>query len=219
MGVTRGPSLQLANGDVVLFSGSHPMHQLQHERTGCPWGQVGVILDFSDGELYVFESTRVSNCVDVKLRRIVCGVQWVRLSDRILSFEGSIAARSLAPPLTGSMIGQFVSFAREVHGRPFNNSKWVALRSIRRRNPRSSCSCYFCSELVAEAYQRIGLLPKPPDGRTSNNYIPADFSTMYSDRMLPLQHGFRLGVELLLKGTALSAPPRVASATPAEPNR
>ena len=37
-------------------------------------------------------------------------------------------------------------------------------------------SSLFCSELVAEAYQRLGLLPKPPQGLPSNEYTPRDFA-------------------------------------------
>jgi hypothetical protein len=97
------------------------------------------------------------------------------------------------------MTDRLLLFALEVHGRPFNDSRWAAIRSIRRRNPPPTCSSFFCSELAAEAYQRIGLLPAPPEGRSSNNYIPADFSEVFLERMLPLGRGFRLGAETLLK--------------------
>jgi hypothetical protein len=206
------------DGDVVLYSGSHPMHRLQFERTGCPWAQVGLILGVC-GETCIFESTRISTCTDVEMGVILQGVQWVRLSERIGTFEGAIAARRLEPPLPGAMIEELAAFAREVHGRPFNDSRWIALRSIRRRNPPPSGSCFFCSELVAEAYQRIGLLPTPPGGRSSNNYIPADFSTMYSDRMLPLRRDFRLGDEVVLKPPPMPTPLLAPSARDARPPR
>lgn len=208
----------LGSGDVVLFSGSHPLHLVQRERTGSPWGQVGLILRLPNDLVCVFESTKIATCTDVLLGKVVRGVQWVRLSERVSSFDGAVAIRRLEPRLSESMADRLLSFAREVHGLPFNDSKWTALRSIRRRNPPRTCTSFFCSELAAEAYQRTGLLPPPPRGRSSNNYIPADFSDLYSDGSLPLEGGFRLGVESHLKPSAHSndrdVPPALSVARP-----
>jgi hypothetical protein len=210
----------LASGDIVLFSSSHPLHRLQIVRTGCPWGQVALILCVDD-EILVFESTKISACMDVRLNAIHRGVQWVRLRERVMSFDGAIAARRLDPPLSGPMLDRFERFADETHGLPFNDSKWVALRALRRRNAPSAVSGFFCSELVAEAYQRIGLIPLPPQERTSNNYIPADFSALYSDRMIVMLQGFRIGEEWLLKGavpTTASLGPLASGAGPRSRN-
>lgn len=48
------------------------------------------------------------------------------------------------------------------------------------RNRTEDDSSYYCSELVAEAYQRMGLLPTSPP---ANEYTPHDFS---SERKEPL---------------------------------
>jgi hypothetical protein len=196
--VTRLDSL--GTGDILLYSGSHPLHQYQREKTGCPWGQIGIILDLPGGYC-VFESTKIATCKDIKFDSVVCGVQIVPLVDRLSSFSGLVASRRLEPALPEELIARLLAFAEEVHGEPFNDNKWIAFRAIRRRNKPRAYRGYFCSELVAEAYQRIGLIAVPPGGRSSNNYVPTDFSKMYSDRMLSLQMGFRLGDELLLKET------------------
>jgi hypothetical protein len=47
----------------------------------------------------------------------------------------------------------------------------------------------FCSELVAEAYQAMGLLPESPPGRPSNEYTPRDFAR----RGAKLEAGYALG--------------------------
>ena len=99
---------------------------------------------------------------------ILHGVQIARLDNRIDSFEGRVAIRRLVPSLSRSAISRLHAFASEVHGRPFNDSKWTAVRAFRRRNESCDRSSFFCSELVAEAFQRIGLLPTPPDGLSSN---------------------------------------------------
>jgi hypothetical protein len=123
----------------------------------------------------------------------------VDLVERLASFPGLVACRRLEPRLPEEMATKLLEFAERSHGQPFNDNKWIAFRASRRRNAPRAYAGFFCSELVAEAYQHVGLIPAPPQGRTSNNYVPTDFSKMYSDRMLPLQMGFRLGDELLLK--------------------
>jgi hypothetical protein len=54
-------------------------------------------------------------------------------------------------------------------------------------------SSLFCSELVAEAYQAMGLLPEYPKGLPSNEYTPLDFS---SHRNLKLLGGYAFKEEL-----------------------
>jgi len=54
-------------------------------------------------------------------------------------------------------------------------------------------SSVFCSELVAEAYQAMGLLDEYPDGLPSNEYTPIDFS---DQRRLKLKSGYNLKSEL-----------------------
>ena len=53
-------------------------------------------------------------------------------------------------------------------------------------------SAIFCSELVAEAYQSMGLLDKK---HASNEFTPADFT---EENTLPLLRG-ELGPEIIIK--------------------
>ena len=187
-----------AIGDILLYAGSHPLHRFQQERTGCPWGQVGMVLGLPGG-LCVFESTKIATSKDIKTGSVMIGVQLVDLVERISSFPGLVACRRLQPALPQAMAEKLLAFAHDSHGQPFNDNKWIAFRAFRRRNAPRAYAGFFCSELVAEAYQHVGVIAAPPQGRTSNNYVPSDFSRMYSDEMLPLQMGFRLGDEILLK--------------------
>jgi hypothetical protein len=78
--------------------------------------------------------------------------------------------------------------------RPYEQKRLQLLRASRRRNRTKDLSSFFCSEFVAEAYQRMGLLPpKPP----SNNYTPRDFSSEREDS-LPLLLGATLGQEVVV---------------------
>jgi hypothetical protein len=197
---------ELQSGDVILFSGLHHLHLRQQQITGCPWAQVALVIRLSCVPWpLLFESTKISTCLDVKTGTVVQGVQLVRASERFSSFEGMVALRKLTPALSENLRCRLTCFAEEVHGWPFNDSKWTAARALRRKNrPSNSCS-YFCSELAAEAYQRLGLLPSPPEGLSSNNYIPADFSSIFPQAFLPLGAGFRLGEEQALHGALSTA--------------
>lgn len=187
-------------GDLVLYSGRHPMHLLHQKRTGCPWGQVGLIVRLSSETVpIVFESTAISQAEDVRTGAVAQGVQLTRLPDRIASFDGAVAIRHLVPPLDEDLESRLHTFVENQHGKPFNSNKWIAFRSLNRRNVQSREPGYFCSELVAEAFQSIGILPRPPEGMTSNNYIPADFSSGFSRSILKPTRGFQLGNEEIIK--------------------
>jgi hypothetical protein len=187
---------EVASGDLILYSGRHPLHRQQQDITGCVWSQVGLLLGGSPP--LVFESTKLSECTDVRTGTILRGVQVVRLVDRLNSFKGELAVRSLRPSLPGELEAALLAFVEEVHGQPFNDSKWVAVRALRRRNRPGNGSSFFCSELVAEAYQRLGLLLSPPLGPSSNNYIPSDFCSTYEKTLLRMCAGFRLGEERIM---------------------
>jgi hypothetical protein len=194
---------ELRSGDLILYSGHHPLHRLQQMRTGCQWAQVGLILRLTEQPFpVVLESTKLSRARDLWTGVVAQGVQLVPFPERLDSFEGVVATRALNPSLPSDLELRLISFAERMHGLPFNDNKWVMFRSFRRRNLPSREVGFFCSELVAEAYQWIGLLPLPPDGLSSNNYIPADFSSSYPGRVLPLRPGFELSDEQLCSGLA-----------------
>ena len=70
---------------------------------------------------------------------------------------------------------------------------WDRLGGLSRSEDLSSL---FCSELVAEAYQAMGLLDEPPRGLPSNEYVPIDFSDR---RALKLKRGYRLLPEVVIE--------------------
>lgn len=185
-------------GDVILFAGHHPLHVRQRERTGCRWAQVGLLVDWPDHGLCVFESTRLSPCDDVLLHRAVDGVQLAGLAERIRTFEGAVAIRRLQPALTTAEQQTLLAFVTSVHSWPFNTNRWQAARSWQRRNQTMTAGCYFCSELVATAFQRLGLLLEPPEGYLANNFIPADFGSDYAASIVDLVN-HTLAVEAIMK--------------------
>jgi len=61
------------------------------------------------------------------------------------------------------------------------------------RDNEEDLSSLFCGELVAEAYQNIGLLKEPLEGLPSNEFTPKDFA---EKRGLVLESGTSLGEEI-----------------------
>lgn len=92
------------------------------------------------------------------------------------------------------MYEELLKFRKEVQGRPYEKSKTELILSAIDfqedylsflRNTKEDLSSLFCSELVAAAYMRMGLLG---DKRLSNEYTPDDFSS-HCDQKNPLQFG------------------------------
>ncbi len=94
------------------------------------------------------------------------------------------------------MRSALLNFYDEARNRPYERNRLELLRSIYDgplgRNRRIGNASYFCSELVAESYQRMGLLPERP---LANEYTQAEFAEGWS---LPLQLGAMMGPEILV---------------------
>ena len=137
--------------------------------------------------MLVWESTTLSTIKDIDTNSHRKGVQVVPLSRRVEEYSGEIAIRVLIPQLSDDQSEELRETRKEFKGRPYEKDKWELI-----------CSCYdgpggrntldlqslFCSELVAEVYQRIGLLDK---SNPSNEYTPANFAKGYDDFLAPAE--------------------------------
>jgi hypothetical protein len=85
------------------------------------------------------------------------------------------------------------SFVSDVDGLPYS----ITLGKLLRREPGASTDNFFCSELVAAAYMRVGLLDGERHSATA--FYPSDFNEHNSTRLLDLQQGAELGPELLVE--------------------
>ena len=89
-------------------------------------------------------------------------------------------------------IQKLESFIREVNGKKFRISAGKILKSKRpSKKAPAQQKGFFCSELIASAYQRLGLLS---DNVAASYYWPGHFST---EKELPLIDS-SLGDELLI---------------------
>ncbi|OUS24539.1 hypothetical protein A9Q99_24395 [Gammaproteobacteria bacterium 45_16_T64] len=187
----------LNTGDIVLFSGKGGISAGIKWGTLSKWSHVGMILNFPEYDFVtVWESTNLDNTIDLDTAIPRKGVQLVPLSARVNGYKGDIAVRKLIGVNQDAMdIGALMQLRKEIAGRKYEESV-IELFKAAYDGPlgRNSedLSSLFCSELVAEAYQRLGLLTEV---KPSNEYTPADFS---EKRALSLEIG-TLGGEILIR--------------------
>tara|TARA_Y100000296_G_scaffold2569_2_gene3618 strand:+ start:1442 stop:2044 length:603 start_codon:yes stop_codon:yes gene_type:complete len=168
----------LNTGDIVLFSGKGRISGMIKWFTGSPWSHVGMVLRLTEyNMLLLWESTTLSKIKDINTGKARQGVQLVPLSERMKSYEGKVGIRRLNMFDKYQAIDHDVlmKFREEVKGRPYEESKIELFKSAYDGvfgGNEEDLSSIFCSELVAEAYQRLGLLT---EGTPSNEFTPADF--------------------------------------------
>jgi hypothetical protein len=142
------------------------------------------------GRVLLWESTTLADLADIETGVKQHGVQLVPLSERLRGYDGEFKLRPLDKPITPEMEAALTRRIAELSGRPYEEDKLELLRLAFKggfakwRGER--LDSLFCSELVAEAYQAMGLLPPHPP---SNEYTPRDFAR----RKRPLLGGYALG--------------------------
>jgi hypothetical protein len=120
-------------------------------------------------------------------------VRIVSIHEKLRTFSGSVALRAIIPSLANFQLTLLTAFAKQTWGLPFNFSPFYAARALHRRNKEGKGLSFCCTELVAQAYQRISVLRAPPDGRSASNYVPRDFADGSED--LDLLGIFKFGAQ------------------------
>lgn len=195
---------QLKTGDILLFSGKSEISEGIKFFTLSKWSHVGMVYKFESeldpkGSIFCWESTTLSNVADADTGKLTQGVQRVELSERLERCFASgyeISVRPISKALSTEMVTELNKFRHEVSGRPYEKRKLDLIRSAwdgPLGKNKEDLSSLFCSELVAEAYQRMKLLT---EDKPSDEYTPKDFST---ERKLQLQLGYSLGNEIAIE--------------------
>lgn len=190
----------LKTGDLLLFSGKGTISDLIKHITSAKWSHIGMVVRVPEFEMVLcWESTTLSNVEDVTTGKATRGVQLVALRDRLRTYDGEVCARHLVEPITNGALAALGKFRSEVCGRPYEESKLELLRSAwdgwGGANT-EDLSSLFCSELVGEAYQRMGLID---ESVPSNEFTPADFRAGAQIDTLLLGKNV-LGPEVSIKG-------------------
>lgn len=179
---------KLNSFDIVLWSGESRFSRFIQLGTQSQWSHVGMVVRLQR-LLFLFEST-----IDGDFN----GVRLTLLEPNII---GRVAIRRLAgldkfDP--GQLLEQkLAECIEELNGRPFQQDKLEFIRSAYDGpfgNNTRDLSCLFCSELMAETYQRCGLMVTD---LPSNEFTPRCFSSK-PKRPLPLPPGLSLGPEVYL---------------------
>jgi len=185
---------QLKIGDIVLFSGESGEVQLF---TNSKWSHVGV----------VFKEATDSSDVVLLEATPAHGVHLVSLKEKVDDYDGDISFRHLNVKRTSSMKRALINLYRELRGRAYESRDYQGARELSNaaidtldKNGgqtlnHEDLSKVFCSELVAEAYQRMGLLSSNDPLYPSNEFTPKDFS---EEKELDLLKG-ELLMELIIK--------------------
>jgi len=192
---------QLKTGDIVLFSGKSAVSNIIKLFSGGKWSHVGmvVIMEEFDRMVLLWESTTLSNIPDIETRTATKGVQLVPMSQRITTYEGEVTIRLLNKAISDAMNQKLAEVRKELSRKPYERSQIELLKAaydgIGGASSGDDLSSLFCSELVAEGYQAMGLLPEFPAGLPSNEYAPIDFSDR---RQLKLLKGYTLAAEVAI---------------------
>jgi len=182
----------LDNGDVVFFAGKSRFSRSIKRLTRSHWSHVALVARPPGRAPLLWEATLDSDLADVATGEMAPGVNLYDLEGWIRHYGGETAIRRLHVERTDVMRQALLAFYLEARGRPYERNRLELLRSVLHgplRNRKARTASFFCSELVAEAYQRMGLLEARPP---SNTYTPHDFSPERK-KPLPLQLGATLG--------------------------
>lgn len=186
---------KLQTGDLVLFSGKGGLSTGIKWFTASRWSHLGMVvrpLEFD--VVLLWEASPITDIRDIETGKIHKGVRLVALSERIQRYEGEVSIRLLDVERKPEMLAAINKLRSELKNRPFERDVIELLKSawdgpMGLNQP--DLSSLFCSELVAEAYQHMGLLGRR---KPSNEYTPRDFS---EEGDLRLRRG-RLGRERVI---------------------
>jgi ABC-type amino acid transport substrate-binding protein len=191
---------QLQTGDIILFKGLY--YNNRGERSvAADWTHVGIVVRMpGNPSPLVWESTPLDNVSDTELGKKKSGAQLVPLNARLKRYETeTYAIRFLKVIRDTDMLKNLFSFIYYAHALPFPHDLQIVAKVIvakifsRRYRMKKRYKNIFCSELVAESYIRMGILPEAPP---PSAYMPADFS---SAKKLPLLKGAYLSGEVMIK--------------------
>lgn len=182
----------LMSGDILLFSCSQLQDDVMRFLYNSPFTHVGLIYRNLDGGVFVWESVRQ-------------GARLVPLSTLLARKyrpgEGLIFRKMQGPALDHA---RFTQFIRMRLGQPYSHDYWKALYNrwfpymplpIQQRLADSGTP-RFCTDIVAETLEHLGVLDFRHAQHTYASTLPFDFSS--GKEWLPYSPHYSYGEEVLL---------------------
>jgi len=158
---SRAIPLRLQPGDLILFSNTELVRHTIKLAQGSEWDHIGIVVSLPE------QASTLSF-----LEAVVDGVYTFRLDHRLDFYRDSakMAVRRLEVMRTQKMINALAEFALEIRGKPYCSLLDIIKTYGAGAEP--SEGTWFCSQLVAAAFQRMDLLAEQPP---ASAYLPADF--------------------------------------------
>lgn len=198
------PSLK--TGDIVLFHGTTTISSIIDRITHSQYSHIGMIVrqggQPGNDNLYIWQSFEPQHGVVYEPLEAFLALY-------LASETGaSFAMRQLSATLDATQITALTQFMAQVKGRPFPAMiPWVLDYIAGRLGIPTNETTFYCSELVAQSFMDMGLLPARPLATT---YTPGSFSA--ANDALPLQGGISFGPEIQVTLDPAAAPVATASA-------
>ncbi len=180
----------LQTGDIVLMHGNYVSSHFVEFLESSTWSHSAIVVlasDLgikSDDNVLLFESNIVTTVNDVILGKPKQGPQLVSLHQRMKTNfnskdDSKFAVRHLYTTRDQIFFDTFNQVISETRNAVFPSTKDEFLGPVRGRYEgiQTPYTYFFCSELVAYTYTKLGLLSNI---HPTNSYIPADFSETLS---------------------------------------
>jgi hypothetical protein len=158
--------LRADTGDILLFKSKTFAAKLQRSLTRCEFDHVALLLRYSNGEIVLLEATGkegVGLCRWKTFRKN----NWQKLYHKLVF-------RKLQFDRNPESIGQVEKFVKSVVGKKY---KVILSKLFKKKSNMdeelNENRTFFCSELIAACYKKLGLLP--PD-ISSASYWPSSFA-------------------------------------------
>jgi hypothetical protein len=201
----------LKTGDIVIMRGDSRFQQVLEVLTGSPYIHSAMVVLSKDigmkddaASILLWESTPYAITEDQKLHKPKTGPTLTALETRINdelagNHFDAFVFRQLSAPLGPQNFDGLKQAIQKLYPDQFPTDFWFFVKGIIGRlfNRELKRSSFFCSELVAYSYQRMGILSNehPPD-----YYEPKDFSEKGHMHLLEnLSLGEELNLELRVK--------------------
>lgn len=176
-------------GDIVLFRTRGFLQRVQRTVTGSSYDHVGLVIRIP------WTSTR-SSALHL-LEATSEGVRTYNLSRRLRAWylsQAFIAIRQLKySKKNNEFYSTLDAFVSDVDGLPYS----LSVGKLIRRELGESNDAFFCSELIASAYMRVGLLDS--NTYSASAFYPSSFNAANSDREFKLEQEALLGPELAVE--------------------
>jgi len=177
---------QADTGDIILFKTKNISASIQRSFTRSEYDHVGLILRYSTGEIVLFEATGREG-VGLCRWKTFMRCKWHLLYSKIMY-------RKLEINRSDDVINGIEKFVRYSVGKKYKitPTKLLKRKSTMKEDENIENRTFFCSELVAACYKKIGLLPQDV---SAAQYLPGSFA---AEKKLVLQNNAKLGDETLI---------------------